>query len=105
MSKATSGTGKKGATLGPAKAVFEKPNRLKFGFNEAVGKTVKTFEYVTYIGLDTLELRFTDGTLLVIEICARPALDVTYYKDSDGDLKTLREYDVPAFFGGTRRTL
>jgi hypothetical protein len=100
MSNATTETDRTG--LSPNEGVFETSDRLRYSFNEAVGKTVQAFDYVTYRGLDSLEVRFTDGTLLAMDISARPALDVSYKKDTDDELETLRDYKVPAFVGGPR---
>jgi hypothetical protein len=91
--------------LSPNKEVSERPNRLRYSFNEAVGKTVQTFDYVTYRGLDSLEVKFADGTELHIDISARAAVNASFKKDTGDELETLREYEVPAFVGGARWTL
>jgi hypothetical protein len=100
MSKAKPGKDRTGVS--PNVGVFETSDRLRYSFDEAVGKTVEAFDYVTYRGLNSLEVRFTDGTLLFMDISARPALNVSYKKDTDDELETLRDYKVPAFVGGPR---
>ena len=77
--------------------VVAKPHSQSItNFKEAVGKTVKSIKHNRDIeeGVWTFELWFTDGTLFLFDIDARPRVRANFMKKEggDGDLESIRQY-------------
>jgi hypothetical protein len=64
------------------------------------GKEIRSIEYVACYGTDMLVLHFTDETSLQIDIGARAGLRVQLNSSHGGELRSLRQYDLPLFAGG-----
>ncbi|KAA6457546.1 hypothetical protein DYQ86_22210 [Acidobacteria bacterium AB60] len=71
------------------------PPKAGIHFTEAVGKTVA---FITYFDdapdWQSLEVRFTDGTLFSFGLSPQVSVRVDYMESRRGDLEILREYGI-----------
>jgi hypothetical protein len=71
------------------------PPRGGTNFTEVVGKVVAFVNYVDEpYDNQTLEIRFTDGTLLSFDLLPRVRLRVDYMELRNGDLEMIRDYGM-----------
>jgi len=61
-------------------------------FTEVVGKTVNSIKYGENPDYQVLELAFSDGTLLTLELSSRVEVQASYLKARRGNLKLIRSY-------------
>ena len=61
-------------------------------FTEVTGKTVKSIKYEENPDWQAIEVAFSDGTLLSVEISARVTVRASFLEARRGDLKIIRSY-------------
>lgn len=78
----------------PAKVRARRKNYKSILFKEAVGKTIASFEQVIMDedGGWNLEIFFTDGTVLVLDLTARLEVKAQFLRQKAGALETVRVY-------------
>jgi hypothetical protein len=79
---------------GPVKVKARRKNYTSIRVKEVVGKTIASFEQVVMDeeGGWNLEIFFTDGTVLLLDLSARLEIRAQLMKQEEGSLKPLRNY-------------